>query len=261
MALCRRFALPAAVTALVLWLVTWAVVSGLPGRMAHTVQHRYYVVTAHAGFAVRDILVEGRINTDPDVLLSLIGMKRGDPIFAFHPGPVKAELERVPWIKAAKVERRLPDTIYVALTERLPAALWQSKGKLKLIDAEGVVLADTGLAKFRRLLLVVGENAPAHVGELEALLQGQPDVQDRVEAAVYVSGRRWDLRLKNGLTVRLPESDPGLALARLARAQHDDKLLDKDLTSVDLRDGDRIIVATKPGAVQEYKASASGDNI
>jgi cell division protein FtsQ len=146
-------------------------------------------------------------------------------------------------------------------------ALWQSGGKLKLIDGEGVVLTDSGLSKFRDLLLVVGENAPAHVGDLNALLQGQPDVRDKVEAAIYVSGRRWDLRLKSGqtgneVTVRLPENDPGLALARLARAQHEDRLLDKDLTSVDLRDGDRIIVATKPGAVQEYKASAGrGDNI
>ncbi len=253
--------LPAGFIVLVLWLVSWAVLSGLPGRTADHVAHRFYAMTAHAGFAVRNILVEGRSNTDPDILLDLVGMKRGDAMFAFHPARIKAQLEQVPWIKSARVERRLPDTIYIGLTERTPVALWQSRGKLKLIDGDGVVLTDTGLSRFRDLMLVVGENAPAHIGDLSLLLQDQTDLRGRVEAATYVSGRRWDLRLKNGITVRLPETDPGIALARLAKAQHDDRLLDKDLTAVDLRDGDRIIVATKPGAVQEYKASVKGDNI
>jgi cell division protein FtsQ len=252
-AFARRLALPVTALILILWLGVWAALSGLPGDVASGIRHRYDRVTAEMGFSVQAILVEGRVNTDPDLLFQLIGMKRGDPILAFHPGRVQARLEQVPWIKAAKVERRLPSTIFVALTERVPAALWQTKGQLKLIDDTGFVLADKDLAPFKNLLLVVGADAPAHMLGLETLLAGQPALRGRVLTAVYVSDRRWDLQLRGGTIVKLPEQDPALALARLARTQQEDGLLDKNPVSIDMRESDRLVVTPGPGQAQAYK--------
>ena len=172
-----------------------------------------------------------------------------------------AALDNLPWVKTARVERRLPDTIYIRLQERNPVALWQSKGKLKLVDHDGSILTDHDLEPFRDLLIIVGQDAPAHIGELAGLLDLDPDLKARVEAAMFVSDRRWDMRLKNGLTVRLPETDPGIALARLAKAQRDDGILDKNLTVIDLRDADRIIVATKPGAAQDVDVAGKDHSI
>ncbi len=39
------------------------------------------------------------------------------------------------WVKDARVSRRLPDTLVIDIVERSPAALWQSAGRLALIDA------------------------------------------------------------------------------------------------------------------------------
>ena len=57
--------------------------------------------------------------------------------------------------------------------------------------------------------------------------------------------------------MKLPEDDVALALRRLSKAQEDDNLLDKELISIDLRDPMRMIIRTRPGAVHEYKSSAS----
>jgi cell division protein FtsQ len=96
------------------------------------------------------------------------------------------------------------------------------------------------------------------------MLEAEPEIKNLVEAATWVGDRRWDLTLKNEIIVRLPENEIGLALSRLAKAQEKDKILDKDLNLVDLRETDRITVRTRPGAVQEYQASfdsKAGDNI
>lgn len=233
----------------------------MPMRAGRYVSRSFQNITASAGFTVQNIMVEGRANTDPDVLRAIIAVKRDDPIFGLDPSATREKLEQVPWIAHAEVERRLPDTIYVRLAERVPQALWQNKGRLRLIAADGVVLTDEKLERFRSLLLVVGEDAPGRMSELTGLLNGEPELKAQVEAATLVGGRRWDLRMKNGITVRLPESDAGLALSRLARAQKNDKILDKRLTMIDLRDADRIIVATKPGEAQDYTESSDGSNI
>ena len=145
-------------------------------------------------------------------------------------------------------------------------ALWQHKGKVRVVDDEGVTLTDALRHSFDDLPIIVGEDAPAHARGLIDMLAAEPMVEERVEAATWVSERRWDLKLRNGVTVRLPEGDIGLALRRLAAAQEDDGLMDRDITLIDLRDSGRITVRTRPGAIEEYRkrqeeAARPGDNI
>ncbi len=243
---------------------TWLSLSGTLDRTHQRTQNKIYNMLADAGFRVNNILVEGRYETDPDVLRAIINLNRGDPIFAFDPAETREMIERLSWVREAHVERRLPDTIYVGIVERQPIALWQHKNKLRVIDTEGVTLTDQLSANQKTLPIVVGEYANEQAYDLLVMLEAEPEIRELVEAATWVGDRRWDLTLKNKISVRLPEMDIGLALSRLAKAQAQDEILDKDLNVIDLRETDRITVRTRPGAVQEYKASFDsklGDNI
>lgn len=227
-------------------------------------QNAAYDRLADLGFRVENILVEGRYETDPDVLRAIINLNRGDSIFAFDPAETREMIERLSWVREAHVERRLPDTIYVGIVERKPIALWQHKNKLRVIDEEGVTLTDKLGVNQKTLPIVVGEYANEQAYNLLVMLEAEPEISKLVEAATWVGDRRWDLTLKNEIIVRLPENEIGLALSRLAKAQAQDKILDKDLNAIDLRETDRITVRTRPGAVQEYQASfdsKAGDNI
>lgn len=238
--------------------------SGALDRVHNGLQHKAYVTLADAGFRVENILVEGRTEVDAEVLRAIINLERGDPIFAFDPAETREMIERLSWVREAHVERRLPNTVYVGLVERTPVALWQHKNKLRVIDAEGVTLTDKLSVNQKSLPIVVGEYANEQAYDLLVMLNAEPGIQKLVEAATWVGDRRWDLALKNDMVVRLPEMDIGLALSRLTQAQEQDKILDKDLSVIDLRETDRITVRTRPGAVQEYQASfdsAKGDNI
>ena len=64
----------------------------------------------------------------------------------------------------------------------------------------------------------------------------------RVRAAVWVGGRRWNLRLDDGIDIRLPEENPLFAWTRLATLERDRKLLSQDVIAVDLRIRDRVVV-------------------
>ncbi len=260
----RRFGVGIALTTIVVGAGAWLSLSGALDRTEQKLRNGAYEKLADAGFRVNNILVEGRYETDPDVLRAIINLNRGDPIFAFDPAEVHEMIERLSWVREAHVERRLPDTIYVGLIERKPIALWQHKGKMRVIDEEGVTLTDKLSASQKTLPIVVGEYANEQAHNLLAMLEAEPDIRNMVEAATWVGDRRWDLTLKNTIIVRLPESDIGLALSRLAKAQEQDKIIDKDLNVIDLREKDRITVRTRPGAVQEYQASfdsKKGDSI
>jgi len=145
-------------------------------------------------------------------------------------------------VKDVSVTRRLPATIVVEITERVPAALWQYQKKISVIDLSGRALTSKNLEAYKSLPLVVGEDAPLHIAGFLALMQAEPDVARELASAVRVGGRRWDLRLKNGLLVKLPEQDTELALRKLASQQVKNGLFGKDILAVDLRIPDQMVV-------------------
>jgi cell division protein FtsQ len=252
----KKFGLALALLAGAFWIGSWFVMSGAHSRTFAYVDNALNRAMAGWGFAVKNIMVDGRQHTDVDTLKAMIGMEKGDPIFAFDPAAAKTNIEKLSWVKKAHVERRLPDTLYIRIEERKPLALWQRHGKLALIDADGVVLTDRDLAPWRNLLIVVGDDAPGRTAELLSMLQAEPTILERTEAATLVSGRRWDLKLKSGAEIKLPEFELGLALRKLAVNHEEEALLDKDVLSIDVREEGRITVRTKPGAAQDYNKAA-----
>jgi cell division protein FtsQ len=198
--------------------------------------------SARLGFAVTDVAVEGRRMTDPAILLQALGVRRGTPILAFSPSRAAARLAALPWIRSARVERLLPGTIFVRLVERRPLALWQHGGVMQLIDDDGAVIPVGEIDRFARLPLVVGEGAADHAGALVRMLNGEPRLAAHVTAAVWVGGRRWNLRLDGGVEVLLPADDPAAAWADLARLERSSAILERDIATIDMRLPDRLVL-------------------
>src|SRR3546814_21032903 len=94
-------------------------------------------------------------------------------------------------------------------------ALWQNERQLNVIDQDGRVLAEDGLAAYAGLPMIVGPHAPEHASEFLALVAARRGIADRAEAAVRVSGGRWDRPLWNGVETRPPEAGVAGAVHRL----------------------------------------------
>jgi cell division protein FtsQ len=67
---------------------------------------------------------------------------------------------------------------------------------------------------------------------------------------VFVGERRWNLRLNDGLDIRLPEHDVGNALAELSRLDQEDHLFSRDIVAVDMRLPDRLTVQLSDDAAK-----------
>lgn len=221
-----------------------AVRLGLAEDVGGRLSEAGYAATASLGLTVDDVLVEGRERTPGDEILKILSVERGTAILRVDAGEARRQLEALPWVKHATVQRRLPGIVYVQLIERQPMALWQLRGEFQVIDQDGEVIAGAEAKRFAELPLVVGSGAPEHTRTLLALLDTQPALRDRVEAAVRVSDRRWNLRLKGGVDVRLPEEAAEAAWSQLARIDREHGLLARDVVMIDLRLPDRLIVRT-----------------
>ncbi|NKE48389.1 FtsQ-type POTRA domain-containing protein [Roseomonas frigidaquae] len=203
-----------------------------------------------AGLEVVEVVVEGRENTPPDLIRAAIGAELGDPMLGFSPNEARERLETIAWVESAHVERRLPGTILVRLTERAPFAIWQHQGRFAVIDREGLVVETETLDAFGPLPLVVGAGAEKHAAALYDLLLAHRNILARTQALVRVGERRWNLRLHSGTDVLLPEGHEAPALNRLSELQSRNALLDRPLVAVDMRLPDRLVVRQQPVAEQ-----------
>lgn len=237
------------------WLGLWFFMSGASTRLGDYAHNQMLNVTSNMGFEVANILVEGRQYTDVDTIKAIVNVNKGDPLFLFDPSEAQRMISKISWVKSVAIERRLPNTIYIGLTERQPMALWQRQKRLSLIDTEGVILTDHKLERFKNYIIVTGESVPSIAPSFLELLASEPSILSRIESASFISDRRWDVVLKSGIQVKLPEDEVALALRSLAVMHTEEGLMDKDIKVIDVREPSRITVRTKPGAVQEYKAN------
>lgn len=157
---------------------------------------------------------------------------------------IRQRLLQFGWIKDARVQRRLPDTLVIDIVERTPAALWQSKGQLALIDREGVVLDRVQVDKMPDLPLLIGPGANGHSEELDRLMAAVPTLKPQLASATWVGGRRWDINFQSGETVALPEGEGAAraAIQKFAKLDHSSGLLGRGIVRFDLRVPGKMIV-------------------
>jgi cell division protein FtsQ len=144
---------------------------GLADRAAMHVADTLIGASGDVGLRIENVLVEGRAETGRTALLKAFGHGRGDPVFAVDTRAARARIEALPWVRTALVERRLPDTVYLRLTERIPMALWQRGEGFVVVDWDGVVVEKDDVTRFRQLPVIVGDDAPKEAGRLFTFME------------------------------------------------------------------------------------------
>jgi len=198
--------------------------------------------TIEKGFVVRKILVKGRVETSRKDLLSALQLKSGTPTLVFNTELARIRVEALPWVQKAVVERQLPDVVHLYIIERRPLALWQRNGIFSLIDKDGGVIPLGDVSAYANLIVIIGEDAPTKAGRLFEVLAREPQLDNRVTAAVRVGGRRWNLHLNGQTEVLLPENGADAAWTHLANLYKKHDLLFNDLRTIDLRLADRVVI-------------------
>ena len=198
----------------------------------------------NAGFRVKRVDVRGIQNMDskPVYEIALDQKTMAMPLVDVH--AIRGQLLRYGWVKDARVSRRLPDTLVVDIVERTPAALWQDRNRLALIDAEGVVLDRVPVDEMPDLPLLIGPAANLHGQELNELMASVPTLKPQLVSATWVGGRRWNLQFQSGEVMLLPEGQKAAksVLVKFAELDKNTGLLGRGLLRFDLRLGDKMIV-------------------
>jgi cell division protein FtsQ len=187
------------------------------------------------GLGVEVVTVSGATHMSEPRILAIAGIDSTSSVPFFNVADGRARLEADPLIKQASVRKLYPNQIVIDIVERTPFAVWQKDGEVYAIAADGAPIDEVRDGRYVDLPFVVGEGANARAPEFVALLDAMDELKPRVEAGVLVGQRRWNLRLKSGIDVKLPETDPQAAIATLLRLERQSRILERAILAIDLR--------------------------
>ena len=203
--------------------------------------------TTDLGFNVQNVLVVGRKLISADDILKKLEVEKGRNILNFDIKAAQRRLSSVAWIKSVIIEKHFPNSLYIKIIERTPIAMWKNDNKIKLVDGDGVVAGIDSdiLLQYNNLPLLFGDAAPIHAFDLAKLYKQTPNLTSMVNAATFISKRRWNIKLNNGTEIRLPAQGFNEAWLELNKIEQERHILSDNIAIIDLRQRDRLIIRFK----------------
>jgi len=200
------------------------------------------LIARKLGFGIETVTVSGAAHMDESRILSIAGISSKSSLPFFDVAAARDRLEADPLVKQASVRKLYPNRIVVDIVERTPYGVWQKDGEVRAIAADGDAIDAVHDGRYFGLPFVVGDGANDRVREFAALLDAMAELKPRVEAGVLIGDRRWNLKLKSGVEIKLPETDAQAAIAALLRLERQSRILERDVLALDFRAPGRVFV-------------------
>lgn len=165
-------------------------------------------------FALKQVEVRGRLHYIDEGQVRLVSNRgiRGN-FFTVDLDDVRVALEKLPWVREARVTRHWPDTLVVQLEEHVPLARWNGK---YLLSEEGRVIRATTSANLPSLSGF--ENSGVEVAQAYKLYSKTLEQIGMHVRELELSPRRaWRLKTEEGVEIALGRVEPDIRLERFVR--------------------------------------------
>lgn len=208
------------------------------------------------GFEIRRIEVEGHNQVSVAAVTQALNFPANGAMSSleFDAAQARERVKALPWVKDASIALDPAGVLRVRVSERTAFAVWQGPSGPTLIDEGGAVITRlSGLAERRDLPLLMGEGANEAVASARAIIFALSPPQLRSVAALeWVGERRWNVRLTNGLIIKLPTTDPLPTLKGFFDSDLQHETATSAVAGFDLRWRETILIL-EPGGRETHR--------
>jgi cell division protein FtsQ len=210
----------------------------------------YYPKPINNLFIIDKIIIEGSIKSNQNKIKKdveefsryLIGLNSHD---------LKRILEENDWVKRTNIKKVFPSILIINIIENHPYAIYLDDGKSFLVDIDGEIITEINSDKYEdKLIFIRGEysnlNLNKIIKDLNIIFS---DLVNNIEELEYVEERRWNIKLKNNLIIKLPDEKIQKSLENLKKLFEDQKIMDSNIIEIDLRIHGRAAIKVLDGKV------------
>jgi cell division protein FtsQ len=204
-------------------------------------------VKIKSAFPVRRVIFIGNKHLTSDELRALSGIRRNASLITLSGKKVSKNLLGSPWIESVSVRKEFPDTLSIIVSEVVPFALLDLKGRLFIINQKGNLLEELKGNIIPFLPIITGDPSREREGFSEALaltqtMNGMGLSSERDQIEIVLSKPEELSSIIDGMVVKVGAGEYKEKLERLLELEEDIQRRQITVDYIDLRFANRVVV-------------------
>ena len=161
-------------------------------------------------------------------------------IFSIELDSIREKIKSNQLVSEVSIDRILPSTLNINIIEKKPIGIIQNKNLYKLITSDGSIVFNKQIHEFYYLPIFSGKNVEKNAQSIIDLLN-LANFKEEIWSMSLINERRWNLNLKKGIKILLPEHNLIKALNLINNIEEKHKILDGNFIEIDLRNDNQVI--------------------
>ena len=196
-------------------------------------------------YNLKKIEVTGLTNLNKDEILIFFNKFQNNSIFLLPVKEISNEIKKNKWIKEVNIRNDYKNTLKVHIKEETPIGIYENNNQKILFSKNLVILEILGKNHdYKNLISFYGENSI--INSKHFISKIDQDIKQMIQSLIFVENRRWNIRLKNKITLKLPEKN-------IEEAIKNYKKIYSNLSNKDLKDIEIIDLRISKQAIIKYR--------
>ena len=184
-------------------------------RFLGVAQNAFDVLLAESGYKLNAIIVKTEKNIDKDIISKKFSYLLGKNTFTLPIFSIRRVILSLPWCSDVLVSKKLPGTLVIDVKEHKPFALFNGS-HIVTMDFHKIVSFNLKKHKDIDLFNIYSSSHKEAKDFLDDLRQNLPSALfNQIKCAEHISKRRWNVKTKDDLLIKLPEKQATKTLIKL----------------------------------------------
>ena len=196
----------------------------------------YRKVIERPEFMLSALSIQGSSDSLNAEIREILGLNFPISSFDLDLADLRNRVLSLPPVETAEVRLEGGSILHVKVKEKVPALLLKDDTGIHVLNKNGDYIRPLLSTEYgSKLPVITGEGAQKAAAEAFILFSALHDKLDEVRGLVLVGGRRWNIVLKSGQVIMLPEKKSEQAVQKILILDKAEKILSRDIAVFDFR--------------------------
>ena len=196
----------------------------------------YRKVIERPEFMLSALSIQGSSDSLNAEIREILGLNFPISSFDLDLADLRNRVLSLPPVETAEVRLEGGSILHVKVKEKVPALLLKDDTGIHVLNKNGDYIRPLLSTEYgSKLPVITGQGAQKAAAEAFILFSALHDKLDEVRGLVLVGGRRWNIVLKSGQVIMLPEKKSEQAVQKILILDKAEKILSRDIAVFDFR--------------------------
>ena len=210
-------------------------------HLEEVVYDLYRKVIERPEFMLDALSIEGASDSLNAEIREVLGLHFPISSFDLDLAELHERVLSLPPVEIAEVHIKGGGILHIKVVEKTPALLLKKENGFSVLSENGEYIRSlSSRVQFFNLPVITGDGAKKAASQATAIFKSIHGKVDEVRGLVFVGQRRWNIIMKSGQVVMLPENDPEQAIQKILILDKAEQILARQIAVFDFRLPSRI---------------------